>query len=190
MTDTYHLNIIFISTEHFTYRFCLKTDGAGRCFHNKQVTILTMLKSIKNKVNSLFKRHDKTSNIRLSNCDRITSFDLIDPKWNYRTTGTHNISITCTADLSLSGISGFGNSYRLFKRFRLTHSIDRICSLVCGKTDNRFNPFLNSCCKDIICSYDIGFHCFHREELARRHLFQRSSMKNVIYTMHSTLTRL
>ena len=56
MTDTDHLDIIFISAEHFTYCFCLKTDGAGRCFHNKQVTILAMLKSIKNKVNSLFKR--------------------------------------------------------------------------------------------------------------------------------------
>ena len=64
----------------------LSLDGAGWCFLNENVTVLTMFKCEENEVNCLFERHDKASHFRFGEGDRVAVTDLVNPQRNNRTT--------------------------------------------------------------------------------------------------------
>lgn len=48
------LDIFFLAAKKLTYGFGLGLDGAGWCFLNKYITILTMFEGEKNEIDGLF----------------------------------------------------------------------------------------------------------------------------------------
>lgn len=166
MTNANDLDIFFLATKKFTYSLCLSLNGTSRSFLYKYITILTMLKSEEYKINSLFKRHNKASHLRLSKSDRITITNLVNPERNYRTTRAHYITITRATNLGIARVTRFSNCNFLLNGFGDTHRIDWVCSLISGKTDYRLYTSLDSCGEDIVGANNIGLNSFHREELA------------------------
>lgn len=66
--------------EKFNNGFCLCLDGAGWSLLNEDVTILAVLESEEDKVNSFFEGHDETGHLRFGESDGVAIADLVDPE--------------------------------------------------------------------------------------------------------------
>ena len=65
MTNTDNLDILFPAAKQLANRLSLSLNSASRCLLDQQIAVLAVLKCKKNKINSFFKRHDKTGHLRL-----------------------------------------------------------------------------------------------------------------------------
>lgn len=72
--------------EEFLHSLSLGLDGAGRCFLNENVTILTMLESEEDEVNGFFEGHDEAGHLGFGEGDRVAIADLVDPEGDDGTT--------------------------------------------------------------------------------------------------------
>ena len=113
-----------------TNSFSLSLNGAGRCFLNKDITILPILKGKEHQIHSLFKRHNETSHLGFCESYRITLTDLVNPEGDYTTAATHHIAITSAADLCVTTQAALGHGYLLLNSLGDSHGIDWISSLI------------------------------------------------------------
>ena len=148
-----------------------------------------MLKSKENQINSLFKGHNEAGHLRLGQCDRITLTNLVNPERNHATTAAHHVPITGAADLCVTRETWFCHGNFLFNGFSDTHSIDRISGLIGWEADDALYTCINSSIQRIICTYHVGLHSLHREELATGHLLQRSSVEHIVNALHRIFQR-
>ena len=54
MTDAYHFDIFLLAAKHFTHSLSLKANRTSWCFHNEEITVLSVFKSKQYKINCFF----------------------------------------------------------------------------------------------------------------------------------------
>ena len=105
VTDTDHFD--FMSRcKQFCHGFCQYFYRTCRSFLYQNISACPIFKRKQHQIYGFFQTHNKSCHRRFCNGDRIACFDLFDPKRNYRSTGTHNVSVTSTADFCFFRIYG------------------------------------------------------------------------------------
>ena len=79
---------------------------------------------------SVVKAHNEASHLWLSECDRITLTDLVNPERNDATTAAHHVSISSAANLCIPAQTALCHSDFLLDSLGDTHGINGISSLV------------------------------------------------------------
>ena len=116
---------------------------------------------------------------------------LLYPQRNNASATAHDVAVTSTTNLGplRTNRTRFGYNHLFHHRLRCTHRVHRISRLIGTQAYNTLHAFFYRSRKDILSAKHIGFNCFYRKELARRHLFQSRSMEYVINSMHCILNR-
>ena len=167
----------------------LRLNRASRSLLNQDVTVLAMLEGKEHQVHSLLQTHDETRHLRFSQGDGVALANLVNPQRNHATTRAHHITITCATDFRVTTQTALRNSNLLLDSLRDAHRIDGISSLVRRETNHALHTSINGSIQRVVRTNHIRLHSLHREELATRHLLQRSSMEHIVHTLHGIVQR-
>ena len=167
MANTNYLNILFLPSEKLTNSFRLNLYRTSRCFLHENISVSSMLKSKKDKINRFIQTHDKTGHRWLRESNRKSCSNLFDPKRDNGTAGTHHVTVTRTTNFCFIRITQatFGYSHLFLDGFGDSHCIYRVCGFIRGKTDNALHPTLDCRSQHVIRTDHVRTNSFHREKL-------------------------
>ena len=167
MANTNHLNILFLPSEKLTNSFRLHLNRTSRSFLHENISINSMLKSKKDKINRFIQTHDKTGHRWLRESNRKSCSNLFDPKRDNGTAGTHHVTVTRTTNFRFIRIAlpTLGNSHLFLDSLSDPHRIYRVCGLIRGKADNTLHPTLDCCSQHVIRPDHVRSNSLHRKKL-------------------------
>ena len=183
------LNIFLLATKQLTNSFGLGLDGASRGFLHQDVAILAMLEGKEYQIHSLLQAHNEAGHLGLGEGDGVAMADLVNPQGDDTATAAHHIAIAGAADLSAATVAALGHGNLLLNSLGDAHGIDGIGGFVCGEADDALDTGIDGGIEGVVGTNDIGLDGFHREELARGHLLEGSSMEDIVHTLHSVFQR-
>ena len=145
-----------------------------------------MFESKEDEIDSFVERHNESSHAWLCNGYGLAVSDLIDPKRYNGAPATHNVAVSCAADLGCGGLTALGYGDFLLNSFGYAHRVDGIGGFVSAKANDGFHFGFDGCGEDVVGADNVGVDRLHREELTGRHLLEGGSVEDVVYVAHSS----
>ena len=146
-----------------------------------------MLEGVDHKINGIVQRHHEARHVRVRDRDGFTLHHLLHPQRNHRTPARHHVAVARTADrrrCALAQFAALGDGDLLHQRLRDAHGIDRIGSLVRRENHDVLHSVFDGRFEYIARADYVRARSLHREELARRNLFQGRRCENIVDPAH------
>lgn len=120
---------------------------------------------------------------RVSHRDRLASLDLAQEERDDRAAARHDVAVAGHADgRPNAGDARLGDGHLLHHRPGDPHGIDRVNGLVGREDDDPFHSGGQRRVNHVLRAESVGAERFHREELARGDLLQRSCVEDEVHT--------
>lgn len=146
-----------------------------------------MLEGEHHQIDSFVKVHQETGHIGVGDSNRVARLDLVDEQRNDRAARAHDVAIARAADDRVAALrchARVGVYDVLHHGLGDAHSVDGIGRFVRGQADHTFHTSVDGRMQHVVRALHVRAHSLHGEELAGRHLLERSGVEDVVHTRH------
>ena len=162
-------------------------DGRSVRLLDEQIAGVGVLEGEHHQIDGFVEVHQEARHVGVGDGDGVARLDLVDEQRDDRTSRAHDVAIARAADNGIATLcrhTRVGEDDVFHHGLADAHSVDGIGRLIRGQADHALHTRINGRMQHVVRALNIRPHGLHGEELAGRHLLERSSVEDVVHPRH------